>query len=87
VIFHYTTFYEIYQLCFRVDFQNQCKLAYQEYNAMIKGLVPKYQVAGVSCEEWVGTSCKWLEKEVPKTDVPSGNMGVGFVEARFEIVQ
>jgi hypothetical protein len=54
---------------------------------MIKGLVPKYQVAGVSCEEWVGTSCKWLEKEVPKTDVPSGNMGVGFVEARFEIVQ
>ncbi|KAL5319829.1 hypothetical protein ACEPPN_012887 [Leptodophora sp. 'Broadleaf-Isolate-01'] len=63
--FQYTVFTKMYHIFFRGDFKNQAKNAY-EYNAMIRGLVPKERFLEYYVSEGWEPLCEFLGKEVPE---------------------
>jgi hypothetical protein len=77
-MFHFVIFYEAWNLFFHGDFENRGKYVYEEYNAMIRGLVPKERLLEYHVSEGWEPLCEWLGKEVPEIEMPNGNLGTEF---------
>lgn len=65
---------------FRGDFKTNGKWIYEEHSAMIRGLVPKERLLEWTVQDGWEPLCKFLGKEVPDKEFPSGNMGAGFMQ-------
>jgi hypothetical protein len=83
--FQYTVFYKCYYLFFTDDFERRGKVLYEEYNAMIKGLVPPEKLLEYHVSEGWGPLCKWLGKEIPEKEMPNGNFGSDFARRVGEV--
>lgn len=70
---------------FRGDFRTNGKWVYEEHTAMIRGLVPKENLLDWSAEDGWEPLCKFLGKDVPDKEFPSGNMGSTFMQRLNEI--
>lgn len=51
---------------------------WEEYNAMIRGLVPKERLLEYHIREGWEPLCMWLGKDIPKKEMPNWNVGGDF---------
>jgi hypothetical protein len=59
-MFHFNVFYEAWNLFFHGNFEDRERYVYEEYNAMIRGLVPKERSLEYHVSERWGPLCEWL---------------------------
>jgi hypothetical protein len=84
-LFHPSTFfyigiYQSWDAFFRGSFAKNGRIVFEEYNAMIRGLVPKERLLEYHVSQGWGPLCEFLGKEAPKVEMPNGNFGTDFTD-------
>ncbi|KAF2095094.1 hypothetical protein NA57DRAFT_68099 [Rhizodiscina lignyota] len=76
---------EINKFFFRGSFRYNGKWVNEEHTAMVKGLVPEERLLEWDAKDGWEPLCKFLDKQVPDTKFPHGNMGTAFMNRLHEV--